>query len=121
MINANIVTAIKVQFIKPIFEDDFVERGMTAWLTGVEWDDKHGCYELFFDFNEFEAINAKYFREVYFPNINTRRIPSKAKYTAIEAGQYTPKYKVYFSVIDEHEVRNDEQFALEITKYLKLA
>lgn len=30
MITASFVDAIKVQFIKPIFEDDFVEKGMKA-------------------------------------------------------------------------------------------
>ena len=30
MITASFIDAIKVQFIKPIFEDDFVEKGMKA-------------------------------------------------------------------------------------------
>ena len=30
MIAASFIDAIKVQFIKPIFEDDFVEKGMKA-------------------------------------------------------------------------------------------
>ena len=118
MINPTMIDAVKVQFLKPIFEDDFAERGMTAWLTGIEWDEKLGCFELFFDFSEFETINEKYFREVYFPNRHTSGY--KKMYTALEAGQYNPKYKVYFSVfMDGQEVRNDEQFMTEITEYLK--
>lgn len=35
-ISMDMVEAIKVQFIKQIFEEDFVEKGMTAWLTDIE-------------------------------------------------------------------------------------
>lgn len=117
-ISIDMIEAIKVMFLKPIFEDDFPEKGMTAWLTDVEWDDNADCYKLFFDFTDFEAINLKYFKELYYSNIHTTQLPKKSKYTAIEAGYYTPKYSVFFSTSDER--RNDRLFAEEITKYLKV-
>ena len=119
MITADMIDAVRVQFIRPIFEDDFVERGMQAWLTGVEWCERSKCYELFFDFTEFEAVNAKYFRETYYPNARTARLGvDKSKYTAQEAGQYSPKYSVNFSVGRE-EVRDDMGFVLAIQDYLR--
>ena len=60
MIKFDMVDAIKVQFLKPIFEDDFVEKGMNAWLTDIEWDSKENCYNLYFDFSDFEVENDKY-------------------------------------------------------------
>lgn len=62
----NLVTnidAILVQFKKPIFEDDFPEKGMTAWLTDVEWDNRYGSYKLYFYFGEHEDVNKKYFKK----------------------------------------------------------
>lgn len=119
MITADILDAVKVQFLEPIFEDDFVERGMKAWLTGVEWEQRTGCYKLFFDFSEFEAENEKYFRETYFANIHTANLPPKSYYTAKEIGNYNPKYCTHFSA-DNTEVRNDSAFADSITKYLRI-
>ena len=67
MITAKLVDAIQVQFLKPIFEDDFPEKGMWAWLTGVEWDSNCKCYRLYFDFTDFEVVNEKYFKRCYHP------------------------------------------------------
>jgi len=117
MITVDMLDAIKVQFLKPIFEDDFVERGMTAWLTKVEWQEQKCCYKLFFDFSEFEEINDKYFTESYFHNKRCI-VQEKHLYTAKEAGHYSPKYSVYFSCGD-HEIHNDIAFADEIKQYLK--
>lgn len=116
-ITVNMLDAIKVQWLKPIFEDDFPERGMTAWLTAVEWEDGEQCYKLYFDFKEFEAVNAKYFREVYYANVHTGH--DKEMFTALEAGQYTPKYSVYFSCGDMAN-RDDDAFAVEIQNSLKV-
>lgn len=116
-ITADMVSAIKVQFLKPIFEDDFVERGMTAWLTAVEFEDE--CYKLSFDFTEFEAENEKYFQRCYFPNIHTSKIDQERDlFTAVEAGHYQAKYSVYFNAGDM-TYRNDEAFAEEIKEYLR--
>lgn len=116
-ITADIVSAVKVQFLKPIFEDDFAERGMTAWLTAVEFKDD--CYKLFFDFSEFEAENDKYFQRSYFANRHTVKIVSDdGLYTAKEAGCYTPKYSVYFSCGDQ-TTRDDKAFAEAIQEYLR--
>ena len=116
------VSAIKVQFIKEIFEDDFVERGMTAWLTAIDYDDRAECYKLYFDFTEFESINDKYFREMYYPNRHTAKLNCKELYTAKEAGIYKPKYWVYFNTIPlsvNTEIRNDSLFPDQIAKYLQ--
>jgi len=115
----DMLDAIKVQFLKPIFEDDFVERGMTAWLTGIEWSDNTDCYKLFFDFKDFESENDKYFKETYYPNSSTRALLAvKDMYTAKEAGMYTPKLQCYLSVSGDK--RDDEKFAEEIKQYLKV-
>lgn len=85
--------AVKIQFVKPIFEDDFVEKGMTAWLTDIVWHSKSEMWELFFDFTDFEAENEKYFKRTFYgPNPNDPK-----RYTAKEMGLYEPKYSVFFS------------------------
>ena len=130
MISADMISAVKVQFIQPIVEDDFVEKGMTAWLTDVEWDEKYKCYKLYFDFTEFEDINLKYFKNVYHSNVHTRELELELKqygrtlFTAHEAGMYSAKTDTYFSCFDDStmrdsEVRNDEAFARDILKYLR--
>ncbi len=117
-ITATFVTAEKVQFLKPICEDDFVEKGMVAWLTDIEWCDDHECYKLYFDFAEFDAINDKYFRASYFANRVTRTAGlEKEWFTAKEAGMYEPKYSVFFSA-GNMTTRDDAAFAKEIRKYL---
>lgn len=123
LITANFVDAIRVQFKKPIFEDDFVEKGMKAWLVDVEWSTREQCYRLYFDFSDFEEHNAKYFKAVYRPNVHTQELGLKTgrnKFTAIEAGQYHPKYDVYFSTRDS-SIRNDTAFQREIVEYLQVA
>lgn len=117
-ITIDLLDAVKVQFLKQIFEDDFPERGMKAWLTKIEWNKDHCGYDLYFDFSEFEKENEKYFIEVYYPNRRTEELGiKKEKYTAIEAGCYKPKYNVCFFVSDP---RNDELFAEYIKEYLKV-
>lgn len=73
-IRANMVFAQRVIFLKPIFEDDFPEKGMSAWLVDVEWNENVQCYKLYFDFAEFEAENEKYFKAVYYPNRRTAEL-----------------------------------------------
>ena len=87
------VYAVKVCFKKGIFEDDFPERGMKAWLTKIEPDPRCDCYKLYFDFTEFEEENDKYFSSDYYDS-NGR--PNK---TAKEVNLYNPKYSVYFGDI----------------------
>lgn len=119
-ISPNIIDAVKVQFLKPIFEDDFVERGMKAWLTKVEWDDTVKCYKLHFDFTEFEAENDKYLTISYWPNTHTAKISTDRRlFNAKEAGYYNNKTWFYLSVGDE-EYRDDEAFTREITDYLRV-
>lgn len=119
MISVRMIDAIPVQFIQQIFEEDFVEKGMKAWLTDVEWDDSAGSYRLYFDFTDFEHENFKYFKESFFANSHTREqgLPLKPFYTAIEAGEYHAKYTVYFGVSTDQ--RDDELFKIEIQNYLR--
>lgn len=118
MITTNIVDAIKVQFLRPIFEDDFPDKGMKAWLTDIEWSDQDGCYILYFDFTDFLEENKKYFKECYYPNRHTKELEESGRilFTALEAGYYEPKYSVYFSV---GEGRDDAAFTEEIKNYLR--
>ena len=119
MIKANMIDAVKVKFLKQIFEEDFPERGMIAWLTAIEWEAGYGCYKLFFDFSEFGEHNDKYFREVYWPNIHTKKLEEetgRTLFTAKESGNYNPKYSVYFSVANE--VKDDALFEEEIKNFL---
>lgn len=109
--------AVKVQFKQPIFEDDFPDKGMKAWLTDIVVCVDEGHYKLFFDFSEFEAENEKYFKEDYWPNIHTAKLEvKKERYTAKEAGYYNPKYYVYFGDTKLTQEENDK----ELSKYLKL-
>ena len=118
MIKVDRISAVKVQFKKPIFEEDFVEKGMTAWLTDIKWDEGYECYNLFFDFTEFEEINDKYFKQTYYPNVHTKSISTTRQlFTAKEAGLYEPKYSAYFSISSDK--RDDVLFEKEIVEYLK--
>jgi hypothetical protein len=112
------VYALKVAFIKPLNDEDFVEKGMVAWLTDIEWDHKFKMYKLFFDFNDFEEENDKYFKETYYANKNTPSNSDRELFTAKEAGFYRPKYSVYFELPTFE--RDDERFSKEISNYLSL-
>lgn len=116
-ITAVIIDPIKVQFLQPIFEDAFPERGMKAWLTEVEWSEQEFCYKLYFDFTEFEAENLKYFTQSYYHS-NPEKYGERLL-TAIEAGHYTAKYDVYFSASNEEE-RDDQLFAQTIKAFLQV-
>lgn len=121
VISLNMIDAIIIKFVEPIFEDDFVEKGMVAWLVDVQWEEKSQCYNLWFDFTEFEDINDKYFKQTYFPNIHTKELEkntSRKLFTAKEAGMYNPKYSVYFSV--GWNLRDDELFEEKIKNYLRV-
>lgn len=119
MITVDMIKAIKVTFLKPFFEDDFVERGMQAWLTKVEWCNRKELYELYFDFSDFEEENAKYFTCTYYPNSHTvdlQRDTDRTLFTAIEAGMYHPKQCFYWSTKDG--MRDDMEFAAKVTEYI---
>jgi hypothetical protein len=117
-------SARKVVFLKSFFEDDFPERGMIAWFIRYEWQEKEGCYKLFFNFKDFEKENEKYFTESYFPNTYTKKLidyeghEDKPYWTAIEAGYYNPRYSVYFSLPSDK--RDDEELNKELLNYLKI-
>jgi len=104
------IEAIKVIFKKPIFEDDFPEKGMKAWLIDIIKNEKVECYDLYFDFSEFEKENEKYFKANYY---DKNSIPCL---TAKEAGLYNPKYNVYFGDIywDEDKIEEELKKCLKI-------
>ena len=123
--------ARKVRFKKAFFEDDFVERGMIAWLTDVQWDEI-GYYKLYFDFKDFEEQNEKYFKRSYYPNIHTARLTkeqlegrcgdhgSRDLFTAREAGMYRSKDHFLFTpqgLVDDQ--RDDTKFDDQIKDYLE--
>ena len=110
-ISPKMIDAVKVQFLKPIFEEDFPDKGMKAWLTDIEWDRSSECYKLYFDFTDFEAENLKYFKADYYDK------DRKPTLTAIELGIYHPKYSVYWSI--SHSEPDDEVFEKEIVEYLR--
>ncbi len=119
-IQVNMVAAQKVIFLKPIFEDDFPEKGMSAWLVDIEWSEKDQCYRLYFDFAEFEAENEKYFKAVYYSNRRTAELEAstgRKQFTAKEAGFYAPKYSVCFHVKGVNRP-DHEAFEREIKNYL---
>ena len=101
--------AVKVQFKKGIFEDDFPERGMKAWLTTIEKSRHEDCYKLHFDFTEFEAENDKYFSAGYYDRNGV------ACKTAKEIGVYNPKYSVYFGDTEWTDEQNNEELCKCLT------
>lgn len=105
------VFAVRVAFKKPIFDDDFVERGMQAWFVGWEKDAKVGSLLLYFDFADFEQQNEKYFRRTFYGTSSS----DKRLLTAHEAGQYDPKYSVYFGDLETQAL---EQIDAELEDYL---
>lgn len=120
MITPSMITAVKVRFIKEICENDFPEKGMTAWLTDIVWESGFYHYTLYFDFAEFEQVNDKYFKRLYSSNRFTKELETKTnliKFTAKEAGFYDNKYSVSFQVDDSGE-RNDIAFKDMISEYL---
>lgn len=106
LFDINMIEAKKIVFIKPIFEDDFPEKGMKAWLTDIV-EESH-CFKLYFDFTDFEAENDKYFKADYY---NEYKIPCL---TAKEKGLYNPKYSVYFGDSEWSQEKLEE----EIKKYI---
>jgi hypothetical protein len=117
MISLNMVAAVRVRIAKPIDPDSWVEKGMVAWLTDIVWNDRAMCYELFFDFTDFEPINLKYLKRTYFPNSRTAAVSTTRQvFTAIEAGMYDPYQSAYLSV--PSDTRNDAEFEQYIQQYL---
>ena len=117
-ITTNITAPIKVEFKKYIFEDDFPDTGMRAYLTHAFFSEKDECYKLFFDFTEFFEYNKPLFEEAYYPNKDTRKLGvDKDMYTAIEAGWYSHQYSVFFSISTNNE--DDAVFEKEIMNFLK--
>ena len=109
-INLERIDAIKIQFKKPIFEDDFPEKGMKAWLTDIVKKDRTECYELYFDFTDFENENLKYFKAIYYDEVGEPTL------TAIESDNYNQKYKVCFGDIEWDQYKLE----VEINKHLQI-
>lgn len=105
----NMVDAVKIKFLKPIFEEDFPEKGMIAWLTDIVLSEENECYKLYFDFTDFEKENDKYFKADYYNGFSNPCL------TAKDMGLYNPKYSVYFGDITWDE----EKFNFELKKHIK--
>ena len=102
-INENMLEAIKVIFLKPIFEDGFPDRGMKAWLTAIDKRESENCWKLYFDFTDFESENDKYMKANYYDD------NSNPTLTAKQAGRYSNKYSVYFGDLDTEEFGTFEE------------
>ena len=102
--------AIRVIFLKPIFEDDFPDRGMKAYLTHIDRLYEEGCWKLYFDFTEFEKENEKYLKADYYDKNGC------ACLTAKEAGMYNNKYSVCFG---ETDINKYGSFESQISKHLE--
>lgn len=114
MFSPDMIDAVKIQFLSPIFEEDFTERGMKAWLTKIELCEKKYCYRLFFDFKDFEKENDKYFTECFYENRYTDG--TKELYTAKESGNYNHKYNVYFGDLLKN---NENENMKDLENYIK--
>lgn len=104
--------AVKVRFKQPICEDDFPEKGMIAWFTAIETRSKYGCYELYFDFSDFEKENEKYFTSDYY---DANGVPCL---TAKEVGKYNPKYSIYFGDIS-WSIEENEKYLSECLEIIE--
>lgn len=87
-----------VVFRKPIFEDDFVEAGMRAYLTGVEVEGEE--IKLFFYFGDDFDHNKRMFRQSYYGREALGLDPKKL-YTALETNDYQEYYSVYAMKTDK--------------------
>jgi hypothetical protein len=99
---------IEITFKEPIFEDDFVESGMRAFLVGI--DSKESVNSLYFYFGHHEEYNEMFFRANYtldfLPEYDVSNKKSKNP-TAIECGMYERHYSVY---VDKSEIVGDYLF-----------
>lgn len=95
---------ITVQFKKSIFEDYFVEKGMKADLVMVDKGDHF--YHLHFNFEPYFEHNKQFMIDAYYPNNNTRELPEKELYNALEAGMYSHKLEV---CLGDFEMFSEEQ------------
>lgn len=109
----NAPAALLVRFKGCIDADGFEEKGMLAWLTGAEWNDKLHCYQIYFDFSSFRDYNKKYFRRNYYGKDGQPYV------TAIEAGCYEEKYRCYFSPEGSNE-RDDTAFDRDILNFIEV-
>lgn len=108
LFDLDMIKAKCVIFKKPIFEDDFPEKGMMAYLTDIVKSPDNNCYKLYFDFTEFERDNYKYFKADYYDSNGQPCL------TAIEAGLYSPKYSVYFGDMEWTQEKLEEELKKHI-------
>jgi len=107
-IKEDMLDAIEVKFLQPIFSEDFVERGMVAWLVNIQKTDKD-CWKLHFNFKDFEDYNDIYFIADY---LDSKGI---ACLTAKDKGLYKQRYSVYFGRTDIEKYGSFEE---QIKDYL---
>ena len=108
---------VKVEFIKSLFEDDFVESGMIAKLYHVEYSERFECWKLWFDFTGFEEHNDTLMEDVYSYPSHAYTGPTKSAYNGHEAGMYDEYLMRYFGKDFGISV---EEFEADIKNYLKV-
>ena len=87
-----------ITFKKPIFEDSFIEPGMRAKITKVEYSERDEAYIIYFDLSDYFEHNKVLLTESYFPNKYTEKLLAKPMYTALEANAYTSTTSEYLFV-----------------------
>lgn len=108
---------IKIKFKQTIFEDEFVESGMIAYLTKVEIDESDSeetVYCLWFNQEPFAKYNQTLLTECYYPNIHTKGLPDKQYYTAKEAGMFKMRWTSYLSVFEGKSFESVAEEYLEL-------
>lgn len=90
---------VEVAFKQSIFEDDFVEPGMRAYLVGFDEADSSDVndpmYNAYFYFGDHYEHNKKLFRRTFYG-----KEPGELL-TCEEAGQYQQHYSVYVMANDK--------------------
>lgn len=87
---------IEVVFKQPLSEDDFIETGMKAYLTGAETHTNE-IVKLFFYFDDHFDTNKKLFKKVFYDHSKD----DKKLYTAFESDNYDPYYSVFVGAEEE--------------------
>lgn len=87
---------IPITFKKPIFEDDFVEKGMVAYFTDIE-QYKEGVLEVHFYFDPRLLVwNKQFLKRAFHHKQEKGNLTKSLKaVTALESGDYEEHYSVY--------------------------
>ena len=132
VVNGKIPTAYAVQFLQnPSKRISFIERGMRAWLTDIEIrpnPNKPGwCPVLYLNFEEFEQMNATYFKPKYhnidgsyqiFVAVDLKR--HKTAVNAKGANQYVSSVSLYLDHIEWPEKITDSMLMIRLAEIVDI-